>query len=332
MSFPKVSFAALTLVLLAAPPPAHAQLPGKVPRIGILWLGPLALSMHLLKAFQEGLRQLGYVEGQKITSVIRSQEEAGKPLADLAAELVSLKVDVIVVGGGTPGALAAKNATSTIPIVVAAMADPVRDGLIASLARPGGNITGSTFLGPELVPKRLELLKEAIPGASRVAILWHPGVYGERTMRDMLKETKVAAQTLGVQLQLLGAGGPNDFDRAFSAMARERADALIVFPSPTFYREHRRIVDLVTKSRLPAIFAFREAVEAGGLMAYGASIPDLFRQAATHVDKILKGAKPADLPVQQPTRFELIVNLKTAKALGLTIPPSILVRADQVIQ
>ena len=178
----------------------------------------------------------------------------------------------------------------------------------------------------------MELLKEAVPGASRVAVLWHPGVYGERTMRDMVKETEGAARALGVRLQLLEARGPNDFDRAFSAMSRGRADALIVFPSPMFYLEHRRIVDLVARNRLPAIYAFREAVEAGGLMAYGASITDQFRRSATYVDKILKGAKPADLPVEQPTRFELVINLKTAKALGLTFPPSILIRADQVIQ
>jgi ABC-type uncharacterized transport system substrate-binding protein len=232
----------------------------------------------------------------------------------------------------TPAALAAKQATNTIPIVVAAMADPVRDGLVASLAGSGGNITGSTFLGPELVPKRLELLKEAVPRASRVAVLWHPGVYSERTMRDMLQETEVAARALGVHLQLLGAGGPNDFERAFSAMSRARVDALVVFPSPMLYLEHRRIVDLVAKHQLPAVYPWREAVDAGGLMAYGASIPDMLRHAAIYVDKILKGAKPGDLPIEQPTRFELVINLKTAKALGIKIPQSVLIRADEVIQ
>ena len=323
----------LALSLLAAPPAAEAQQAKKVHRIGILLIGSreAPVTRALFDAFRQGLRERGYVEGQNIVIEYRSAQGKIERFPDLVAELVRLKVDLIFTGN-TPAARAAKEATNTIPIVVAAMADPVGDGLIASLARPGGNITGSTFLGPELVPKRLELLKEAVPGASRVAVLWHPGVYGERTMRDMVKETEVAAQTLGVQLQLLEARGPNDFDRAFSAMSTGRAGALIVFPSPMFYNEHRRIVDLAAKSRLPAIYAFREAVEAGGLMAYGASIPDLFRRAATFVDKILKGRKPADLPVEQPTRFELVINMKTAKALGLTFPPSILVRADQVIQ
>ncbi len=326
--------AIIILSILAAPLAADAEQAKKIQRIGILLIDSpeLPLRRALLDAFRQGLRDLGYVENQNVAIEYRSAEGKLERLPKLAAEQVGLKVDVIVTVGGTPLALAAKQATNTIPIVVAAMADPVRDGLAASLARPGGNITGSTFLGPELVPKRLQLLKEAVPGGSRVAVLWHPGVYSERTMRDMLKETEVAARALGVQLQLVGAGSPNDFDRAFSAMTRERADALIVFPSPMFYVEHRRIVDLVARNRLPAIFAFREAVEAGGLMAYGASIPDLFRRAATYVDKILKGAKPADLPVEQPTRFELVVNLKTAKALRLTIPPSVLIRADHVIQ
>jgi putative ABC transport system substrate-binding protein len=189
-----------------------------------------------------------------------------------------------------------------------------------------------TILGPELVPKRLQLLKEAVPGVSRVAALWHLAAVGERTMKDMVKETELAARTLGVQLQFLEARSPNDFDRAFSAMTRERADALIVFPSPMLYGEHKRIVDLATKHRLPAIYGFREAVDAGGLMAYGVNIPDLLRRVAIYVDKILKGAKPADLPVEQPTKFEFIINLKTAKTLGLTIPQSVLIRADQVIE
>jgi putative ABC transport system substrate-binding protein len=218
-----------------------------------------------------------------------------------------------------------------IPIVAAAMGDPIKDGLAASLAQPGGNVTGSTFLGPGLVPKRVGLLKEVVPAASRVAALWQPGAYGDRTMRDMLKETEVAAQSLSVQLQLVEARGPNGFDSAFSAMTRERARALIVLPSPMFYGQYKRIVDLATKNRLPAIYAFREAVQVGGLISYGSSLPDLFRRAAVQVDKILKGAKPSDLPIEQPTKFELVINLKTAKALGLTIPPSLLLRADEVI-
>ena len=200
------------------------------------------------------------------------------------------------------------------------------------LARPGGNITGLTFLAPALVAKRLQLLKEAVPGVSHLAALLHPGVYGEHTMRDMLKETEIAAQTLGVQLQVLEARSPEDFDTAFSAMVTHSASALIVSPSPMFYGAHRRLVDLAAKHRLPTMYAFKEAVAAGGLMSYGTSIPDLSRRAATYVDKILKGAKPADLPVEQPTVFEFVINLKTAKALGLTIPPAVLGRADQVLE
>jgi putative ABC transport system substrate-binding protein len=322
---------AIALSIVGAPLAATAQSPAKVLRIGYLGYSSPALERHLVEAFRQRLRDLGYVESQTAAIEYRSAEGKLERLPELAAELVGLKVDVIVTLA-TPAALAAKQATSTIPIVVAAMADPVRDGLVASLARPGGNITGSTFLGPELVPKRLELLKEAVPKVSRVAVLWHPGVYSERTMRDMVKETEGAARTLGVQLQLLGVGGPNDFARAFSAMSRDRADALVVFPSPMLYLEHRRIVDLVAKNHLPAVYPWREAVDAGGLMAYGASIPDMIRHAAIYVDKILKGAKPGDLPVEQPTKYELVINLKTAKALGITIPQSILIRADELIR
>jgi len=322
---------ALALSLLAEPLAATAQSPAKVFRIGYLGYSSPALERHLVEAFRQRLRGLGYVESQNAAIEYRSAEGKLERLPELAAELVGLKVDVIVTLA-TPAALAAKQATRTIPIVVAAMADPVRDGLVASLAQPGGNITGSTFLGPELVPKRLELLKEAVPGTSRVAVLWHPGVYSERTMREMVTETEGAARALGVQLQLLGAGGPTDFDRAFSAMGRDRPDGLVVFPSPMLYLEHRRIVDLVAKAHLPAVYPWKEAVEGGGLMSYGASIPEMIRQAAVYVDKILKGAKPGDLPVEQPTKFELVINLKTAKALGLTMPQSILVRADEVIQ
>ncbi len=318
----------LALGLLAAPPPAHAQSPGKVPRIGILPPGPIALRMHLWKAFQEGLRQLGYVEGQNITFVIRSPEEVGKPLADLAAELVSLQVDVIVTAG-TLGALAAKNATSTIPIVMAVAGDPVGTGLVASLARPGGNVTGSSQIAPELGGKRLQLLKGVVPQASRVAILWNPT---NPAAALVVRETEVAARTLGVQLQPLEIRAPEDIDRAFAAAIRGRASALTVVEDPLVLSHRARIVALAAKSRLPAIYPFREVVEAGGLMSYAANLSDLFRRAATYVDKTLKGAKPADLPVEQPTLFELVINLKTAKALGLTIPRSVLIRADQVIQ
>ena len=271
------------------------------------------------------------MEGQNIVVEYRAADGKIERLPGLASDLARLKVDLIV-ATGTPLARAAQQATTTIPIVSAVMGDPVGDGLVASLARPGGNITGLTFLGPELVPKRLELLKQAVPRVSRVAGLWHPGAFGERTNRDMLKETEAAARTLGVQLQLVAVRGPDELDGAFSTMTRARADALIVFPSTMLFSERRRIVDLAAKHRLPSMAMAREFVGLGGLIAYGASIPDLIRRGVTYVDKILKGAKPADLPVEQPTKFELVINLKTAKALGLTIPQSLLLRADEVIK
>jgi len=248
----------------------------------------------------------------------------------MAADLVRLKVDVIVVISTSP-ARAAKQATSTIPIVVAGMADPVGDELVVSLSRPGGNITGTTFLGPELIAKRLGLLKDAISGLSRVAALW-PAAYGKRTMEGMLRETETAAQALRLQLQLVPALGPGDLDGAFITMTRGDADAIILLPSPMLYGEHKHIVELAAKSRLPAMYAAREFVEDGGLMSYGASLPDLFRRAATYVDRILKGANPADLPVEQPTKLELVFNLKTAKELGLAIPHEFLLFADEVIE
>jgi len=315
----------------AWPLAARAQKATKVPRIGYLGYSSPSLERDLVGVFQQGLRNIGYVDGQNIAIEYRSAEGNLERLQALAAELVELNVDIIVTLA-TPGALAAKQATNTIPIVVVAMADPARDGLVTSLSRPGGNVTGATFLGPELIPKRLGLLKEVVPGASRVAVLWHPGVYSERTMGDMLKESEAAARTLRVQLQLQGVGAANDFEGAFSAMSRDRADALLVFPSPMLYLEYRRIVDLVTKIRLPAVYPWREAMDAGGLMSYGAGIPDMLRHAAFLVGRILNGAKPADLPIEQPTKFELVVNLKSASALGLEIPPTMLVRADEVIE
>lgn len=252
-------------------------------------------------------------------------------LPELAAQLVALDVDAIVTLA-TPGALAAKHATNTIPIVVAAMADPARDGLVASLARPGGNITGSTFLGPELIPKRLELLKQVVPGASRVAALWHSGVYSDQTMKEMVSATEEAAHALGIQLQFLGARNPSDFEGAFSALSRQHADALLVFPSPMLYLEYKSIVELVTKNRMPAMYPWREAVDAGGLMSYGASIPDLMLHAAVQIGKILNGAKPAELPIEQPTKFELVLNLKAANALGLSISRDFILIANDVIE
>jgi putative ABC transport system substrate-binding protein len=316
--------------LLAAPLAAEAQQAAKIARIGFLTLN-LALNPQLREAFLRGLRDLGYVEGSNV--VIEYRDAEGKPerLPALAAELVALKVDVIV-APPTLAALAAKQATRTLPIVFTA-ADPVTDGLVTSLARPGGNVTGlSTTAAPEIVGKRLELLKQAVPGVNRVAVLWQPGGQGERTNKDMLKGAEVAARALGVRLHVVEARGPEDFDRAFSDMTRARAGALTSVGTTMFFNERRRLVALAAKNRLPAAYSQREFVDAGGLMAYGANIPDLWRRAATYVDKILKGAKPADLPVEQPTKFELVVNLKTAKALGLTIPPALLVRADEVIQ
>jgi putative ABC transport system substrate-binding protein len=306
-----------------------AQKSAKLPRVGYLGYSAAGLEQHLLTTFEKGLADVGYVEGKNLAIEYRSEGKLER-LPELAAQLVALNVDVIVTLA-TPGALAAKNATNTIPIVVVAMADPVRDGLVASLARPGGNITGSTFLGPELIPKRLGLLKQVVPGASRVAVLWHPGVYSEQTMKEMVGETEEAARTLGVQLQFLGASSPSDLDEAFSAASREHAEALLVFPSPMLYLEYKHIVDLVTKNRLPAMYPWREAVDAGGLMSYGASIPDLIMHAAVQVGKILKGAEPAELPIEQPTKFELVINLKAATALGLSISRDFLLIADEVI-
>jgi len=323
-----------TLVgVLAAPLAAGAQQPAKVARIGYLVTGSLESpeTRISLDAFRQGLRERGYVEGQNIVIEYRAADGKIERLPGLAIELARLKVDLIV-AGNTPMARAAQQATKTIPIVAGVMGDPVGDGLVATLARPGGNITGLTFLGPELMPKRLDLLKEALPRVSRVAALWHPGAFSERTTADMLKQTEAAARTLGVQLQLVGVRGSDEFDRAFSTMVNERADALIVFPSPMLFNERRRIVDLAAKRRLPAMYNAREFVALGGLIAYGASITDLIRRSATYVDKILKGAKPGDLPIEQPTKFELVINLKTAKALGLTIPQTLLQRADQVIE
>jgi putative ABC transport system substrate-binding protein len=314
--------------LLVAPLAAEAQQAAKVPRIG--WLGGSAAANPLQEAFRQGLRDLGYVEGRNV--VIEYRDSEGKPerLPALAAELVALKVDVIVTGS-TPATVAAKQATKTIPIVFTGTADPVGSGLVTSLAQPGGNVTGLSNLSQELVGKRLEQLTQAVPGVSRVAVLWHPGTLGDRTEKEMLKAADAAARALGVGLQFVEARGPADFDRAFSDMTRARAGALTVLPSSMFSRERRRLVDLAAKHRLPAVFPFREFADAGGLMSYGPNLADLLRRAATYVDKILKAAKPGDLPVEQPQKFELVINLKTATALGLTIPPSVLGRADEVI-
>jgi len=320
----------ITAGALLAAPFAEAQQAAKIARLGFLGNSVTALA-HLRKAFLEGLRDLGYVEGRNVMIEYRYAEGKLERFPALAAELVALKVEVIV-ALPTPAAQAAKQVTNTIPIVFAGSGDPVANGLVTSLARPGGNVTGLSGLGPELVGKCLEQLKQAVPGVSRVAVLWQPGGQGERADRNNLKVAEVAARALGMRLQIVEARGTADFDRAFSDMTTARADALTVLPSNMFNTERRRLVDLAAKNRLPAVYQFREYVDAGGLMAYGANLADLNRRAAIYVDKILKGAKPGDLPVEQPTKFELVINLKTAKALGLTIPPSVLGRADEVIQ
>ena len=308
---------------------ASAQQKRKLPLIGVL--NPGSTGGPAAVGFYEGLRELGYTEGLNIAIERRYGDWNTDRFQQLAADLVRLKPDVIVVVSTSP-ARAVKQATSIIPIVVGGMADPVGDELIVSLARPGGNITGNTFLGPELIAKRFGLLKDAIPGLLQVATLWHPTAYGKRTMDGMLMEAETAAQALGLHLQLVPAVGPGDLDGAFVTLAREHAEAVILLPSPMLFAEHKRIVELTAKSRLPAMYAAREFVEDGGLMSYGASQLDLFQRAATYVDKILKGANPSDLPVEQPTKLELVINLKTAKALGLNMPATLLALADEVME
>jgi putative ABC transport system substrate-binding protein len=278
-----------------------------------------------------GLRELGYTEGQNIIIERRFGELNLDRLREVTAELVDSKVDVIV-ALSTTAARPAKQATSLIPIIAVGVADPVADGLVASLARPGGNVTGTTFLGPELVTKRLQLLKEIVPQLVRVAVLWHPGAYGDHTMAGMLKEIEHAAQTMGMQLQLVPATSPDDIAGAFSMMTKEHAEALSLFPSPMLFTQYIHIAKLAAEHLLPTIYVAREGVDSGGLISYGANLPDLFRKTAVYVDKILKGTKPADLPVQQPTKFELVINLKTAKKLGVEIPPKLLALADEVIE
>ncbi len=319
----------VALVALGAVPlAAEAQQATKIPRIGYL-SGNLANGLHMTEGFRQGLRDLGYVEGRNVAIEFRDAQGKLERLPALAAELVALKVDVIVVGG-TVAALAAKQATKTLPIVFISAIDPVADGLVTSLARPGGNVTGLSALAPELVGKRLEQLKQAVPGVSQVAVLWQPGALGERTEKDLRKQAEVAARALGVRLQFVEARGPDDFNRAFSDMTRAHAGALTVLGSTMLINERRRLVDLAAKYRLPAVYGLREYVDAGGLMCYGPNNADMSRRAATYVDKILKGAKPDDLPVEQPTKFELVINLKTAKALGLSIPPSLLQHAEVI--
>ena len=320
--------AGLSFGLLGVPGAGEAQPAAKAPRIG--WLGgPTRESAEVfVREFRRGLKDLGWVEGQNIVIEWRFAGGRAERLPDLAAELVRLRVDLIVVPS-TPTALAAKNATKTIPLVTVGGGDPVELGLVASLARPGGNITGlSSNLGPEIAGKQLEVLKETVPKISRMAVLWNPTTPGNALA---LREAEITARALAVELQLLEARSASDFDGAFAAMTTGRAGALLILGDVMFTTHRRRLAALAVKSRLPAIYGGREFVDEGGLLCYGAKLSDNFHRAAVYVDKILKGAKPGDLPIERPTTFQLVVSLKTARALGLTIPPSLLQRADQVI-
>ena len=315
--------------LLAAPLAAGAQQAGtKTPRIVLLDASSIAARVDEWNAFRQGMRELGYVEGQNITIESRWADGRYEHLRGLAVELVRLKPDLIVTAG-TPAALAAKQATTTIPIVIAGVGDPVPLKLVASLAQPGGNITGLTNVTIELAGKRVGLLKEMVPRVSRVAILWDEA---NPTADFNVKQTGAAAAAVGLTPRLFGVRDPNEFSSAFSAMLKEQVGALIIGPSPMFFGQRRRLADLAASKRLPTMVTLNAYAQAGGLMSYGPDYPDLFRRSATYVDKILKGAKPGDLPIEQPTKFELVINLKTAKALGLTIPPSLLARADEVIE
>jgi putative ABC transport system substrate-binding protein len=318
----------LALAILAAPHAAAAQQPPKIPRIGYLGAFTPSAGAPLLEAFQQGLRELGSVEGRNIFIDYRWAEGTPDRLPALAAELIQLRVDVIVTQSNAAVA-ALQQATRTIPIVVAGMGDPVGSGFVASLARPGGNITGFSNQGEEFAGKWVELLREAVPKISRVAVL---AVSQAPSHRTYWAEMQAAAQALKVTPQRQEVAGPDEIEHAFASLIKGRPQGLIVLPHAVTIERRTQIVGLAAKNRLPGMYPFSLFVGAGGLMAYGTNLADLHRRAATYVDKILKGAKPADLPVQQPTRFELVINMKTAKALGLTFPQSILIRADQVIQ
>ena len=323
-----ILFWLLATVLLTTAPPAGAQQSTKTPRIGFLAPGSLASYSGRVEAFRQGLRELGYIEGQNLTVQYRFAEGRFDRLPELASELVRLKVDVIL-AGGQPAVHATKQATTSIPIIIGQAGDPVGAGLVASLARPGANITGLSDFTVGVITKRLELLKEVVPRISSIGIMLNPK---NPTNPLQLKESEPAAQALRVRLFPLEINGSKDFDAAFAAMRKERAEALLVFADPMLGSHRSKLAELAAKNRLPAIYPSSENVDAGGLMSYGTNFEDLYRRAATYVDKILKGAKPADLPVEQPTKFEFIINLKTAKQIGLTIPPNVLARADKVIR
>jgi len=320
----------LVLSILATPLTAEAQGARTSSQIGWLSLSyaNAPRTQYAKEVFRQGLREHGWMEGQNFAIEYRFAEGRAERLADLAAELVRLPVDVLV-GTGETTTRALRHATSTIPIVIAVSLAPVETGLVASLARPGGNITGLSIQAAEMGGKRLALLKEAVPQAARVAVLWNAAYPG----KDLeLKDTQTAARALGVTLHAVAVRGPDDFDPAFAAIAKERPDVLLTFSDVLTLSHQRRIVDFAARHRLPLVSSSKEFAEAGGLMTYGASLPALFRRAAYYVDRILKGTKPADLPVERPTKFELVINLKTAKVLGLTIPATLLLQADEVIQ
>jgi ABC-type uncharacterized transport system substrate-binding protein len=319
----------LAIFFLATVSSVEAQQTKKVPKIGFLLASNPAAAARNIEAFRQGMRELGYVEGKTFVLELRYGEARAERIAELARELVSLKVDVIV--ASTDVAIAAvKRETQTIPIVMPISSDPVGTGFVASLARPGGNVTGNSTISPELSGKRLELLREVVPGLSRVAFLWNPDLRG--AVLDY-NQTEGAAGPLGLQLQSAEVVRAEEFDRVFSAVTKGRAQALIVpGANPLAFANRDRIASFAQRNRLPSMYGQREFVDAGGLMSYGPSAPDLFRRAATYVDKILKGTKPADLPVERPRKFELVINLKTAKQIDLTIPPNVLARADTIIK
>jgi ABC-type uncharacterized transport system substrate-binding protein len=316
----------LALNLLTAPLPSTAQPPGKVYRIG--YLATIPPPAHLWEALLDGLRERGYREGRNLVFERRFSEGNAERFPEFAAEMVQLRVDCII-AITTPAALAVKHASTTIPIVMTTAIDPVGAGLVASLARPGGNVTGNAILYPELSTKRLEFLKDVVPGLSRVVVLWNAA---NPANASVWQETQAAARALGLRLDLQDVRGPQDLAGAFALTAQARPDALLVLTDALIFMHRQRIVEFATEQHLPSVFTTREWVVAGGLMSYGHSLPDLLRRAATYVDKILKGAKTADLPVEQPTKFELVINLKTAEALGITIPPLVLFQADEVIK
>jgi putative ABC transport system substrate-binding protein len=321
---------ALSVLLLALSPPVEAQQQGKIPRIGYLSSTSLTAESSRLDGLRQALSNLGYVEGKNIVIEYRFVEGNFDRLPDAAAELVRLKVDVIVTGG-SPGTQAAQQATRTIPLVMTLVGDPI-PRFVASLAKPGGNITGLTQIAPQLSGKRVELLKEAFPKISHVAV-FDDGALATEQRSGNLRETQAAAEALGIKIRPLQVAGSNpDLEEVFRTATSQRVDALVVLPGPVLELRRKRVVELAAKNRLPSIYPSSQFVESGGLMSYAADLVDLYRRAATYVDKILKGAKPADLPVEQPTKFELVINLKAAKQIGVTIAPNVLARADRVIK